>query len=121
VWIYKQSTGELVRNGNVWRGGYSGCGEGKNNPTAENKPDVGPLPRGLYWILGPPEETEKHGPYVLRLEPNPQNDMYGRSGFLIHGDSKIHPGQASEGCIILPRPLREHIYDSGDRTLEVVA
>jgi hypothetical protein len=39
----------------------------------------------------------------------------------MHGDSKEHPGCASQGCIILPRPVREQVWHSGDRELEVRA
>jgi hypothetical protein len=46
--------------------------------------------------------------------------MFGRSGFLIHGDSIIRPGTASRGCIILAREIREQIAASGDADLEVV-
>ena len=61
-----------------------------------------------------------HGPYVLPLTPDPENLMYGRDGFLIHGDSITNPGSASEGCIILPRSARTMIAASGDNRLEVV-
>jgi hypothetical protein len=47
--------------------------------------------------------------------------MFGRTGFLIHGDSLQHPGRASNGCIILPRPIRDRIAASGDDQLTVVA
>ena len=46
---------------------------------------------------------------------------HGRSGLLMHGDSKEHPGSASHGCVILPRSVREEVWQSGDRDLEVVA
>ena len=29
-------------------------------------------------------------------------ETHRRSGFLMHGDSKPHPGSASNGCIVLP-------------------
>ena len=45
--------------------------------------------------------------------------MFGRDGFLIHGDSIVHTGQASQGCIILPRSIREQIAASEDDELEV--
>jgi len=35
--------------------------------------------------------------------------MCGRSGFMIHGDSEKHPGEASEGSIILDFAFREII------------
>jgi len=46
--------------------------------------------------------------------------MFGRRGFLIHGDSKLHPGTASKGCIILPRWARELIVKDGVDTIEVI-
>ena len=60
------------------------------------------------------------GTYVIRLEPDPSNNMCGRSGFLIHGDSKTHPGSASQGCIVLPIKYRKDMWTSGDKILEVI-
>jgi hypothetical protein len=109
---YHQRTGQLYEV--VWPFlpplaiGYSGHGLGKNAPGLEDHARVGPIPQGLYFI-GPPRDTPDHGPFVLPLDPCPGTDTHGRSGFLIHGDSKEHPGEASLGCIILPRPIREQI------------
>jgi hypothetical protein len=121
-WTYTQAEGYLTRNG-VFKGvGYSGAEpDGKNNPAAEAQKQVGPIPVGHYTIEGPPVDTMTHGPYVLGLNPDPANQMYGRSGFLIHGDSVVTPGQASKGCVILPRDVREKIWTSGERDLFVVA
>jgi hypothetical protein len=47
--------------------------------------------------------------------------MFGRDGFLIHGDSVEHPGTASHGCIIMSRAIREAIAQSDDHELNVVA
>jgi hypothetical protein len=58
---------------------------------------------------------------VLRLEPEPDTDTFGRAGFLMHGDSGAHPGEASEGCIIMPRNVREAVWTGGDHELEVVS
>ena len=98
---------------------YSGKGAGKNNPELQDRHNVGPIPRGLYTI-DDPCDTENHGPYVLGLTPDAENEMCGRSAFLIHGDSVSRPGTASKGCIILPRKVRETIWQSCDRQLEVV-
>ncbi len=38
---------------------------------------------------------------------------------MIHGDSTTEPGQASQGCIILPLQIRKKIWDSNDRDLRV--
>jgi hypothetical protein len=99
--------------------GYSGAGDGKNNPAKQEVQCVGPIPVGTYTIEAP-IDTKTHGPYAMHLTPDPKNEMFGRSAFMIHGDSVVHPGTASEGCIILPRAVREQIWASGDRTLEVI-
>lgn len=119
TWQYTQSTGEIKLNGELCGIGYSGAGSGKNNPEAEAQHNVGPIPRGGYTI-GEPQDTTTHGPFVLRLTPVAGNFCCGRSGFLIHGDSVKNPGSASEGCIILPRAVRENIWESGDADLEVI-
>lgn len=120
-WTYIQRTGELLEpDGKVAAIGYSGLGADKNLPAAEDLPDHGPLPCGTYAIE-PPENTASHGPYVLALTPDPSNEMFGRSGFLIHGDSIGHPGAASHGCIIVPRYIRESIWQSGDHRLLVMS
>jgi hypothetical protein len=120
MWIYEQLTGRMTRENNgLLATGYSGGGKGKNNPTEENVKNVGPIPEGLYDIQAP-IDSPTHGPYAMPLLPDTDNAMFGRSGFLIHGDSLEHPGQASEGCIILPRSAREQIWESEDHRLHVV-
>ena len=120
MWTYVQSTGELVdAQGEVVARGYAGCQEGKNTPAYEQVRNIGPLPQGHYSI-GPPYATRTHGPYVLRLTPDLTNRMYGRAGFLIHGDSVSAPGTASNGCIVLPKSVRVGIGTSGDTRLEVI-
>jgi Protein of unknown function (DUF2778) len=120
MWTYAQKSGELWREGQLVATGYSGCDEGKNNPAMQGVEDVGPIPQGDWTIEGPPINTAKHGPFVLTLTPSPGTDTLNRSGFLIHGDSIKAPGTASEGCIIMAQTVREQIWDSGDRDLEVV-
>lgn len=121
MWTYKQSTGELFApDGSVAATGYSGAGLGKNNPEAQDQHNVGPIPEGRYLIEAP-GDTESHGPFVMPLIPAPENEMFGRCGFLLHGDSVHAPGTASQGCVILPRTTRERIWASGDRDLQVIA
>lgn len=120
MWTYQQSTGMLKWFSSIVGYGYSGCGDGKNNPFKQDCHNVGPLPTGRYTIESP-VDTDAHGPYVLRLDPDEGNEMHGRAGFLIHGDSVAHPGTASQGCIIMPRAVREQVWQSGDHRLEVVA
>ena len=127
-WTWAIDSGSLYdKNGELQGKGYAGgdCGAyppGVNNPSCCDVPKVGPLPPGHYTI-GAPQDTITHGPYVLPLTPNPGNQMYGRGGFLIHGDSILAPGrqEASEGCIVLPLGVREQIWNSGDHDLGVVA
>jgi len=120
AWTYIQETGELQQDGKPIANGYSGAGQGKNNPELQDVHNIGPIPQGDWRISGPPVNTAEHGPYVLRLTPVPETETFGRSGFLIHGDSKTAPGTASEGCVILPRAVREEVWQSGDRELTVV-
>ena len=121
AWTYVQETGELQQDGHHVANGYSGAGAGKNNSAMETVSNVGPIPRGDWRIAGPPINTAEHGPYVLALEPAAETQTFGRSGFLMHGDSVQSPGSASHGCVIMPRAVREQVWGSGDRALEVIA
>src|SRR5882724_3374991 len=103
MWIYAQKTGQILRNGTQIGQGYSGAGDGKNDPAMQAIHDVGPIPQGDWEIIG------------IRLT----TDTFGRDGFLIHGDNRDHT--ASQGCIIMGRDVREEIWNSGDRDLQVVA
>ena len=53
-WEYSQSTGQVIYVENqtgqrtVVANGYSGNGQGLNNPNMQNQVDVGPIPRGTY-------------------------------------------------------------------------
>lgn len=120
-WIYDQSNGRLYyqtpdadkpRLADV---GYSGHGRGRNNPGLEQERSVGPIPRGRYDI-GLPRQSEKTGPHVMDLTPN-GHTAHGRTAFQIHGNNKTN--NASRGCIILTRPMRERISASNDRVLIV--
>lgn len=120
AWQYQQSSGWLLRpDGTLLGCGYSGAGNGKDNPKWQQIEDVGPIPAGVYRI-GDPIDHAKLGDYALPLTPDAANQMFGRRDFFIHGDSIVDPGHASTGCIVLPRQYREAIVTSGDRGLEVV-
>ena len=119
MWTYSQSDGKLWRHNEICGVGFSGKGVCKNDTASESKHNLGPIPRGLYRI-DHIYDSHDHGPFCLALVPDINNRMYGRSGFLIHGRSVAHPADSSEGCIILDRPIREQIWESGDRELEVI-
>ena len=100
MWVYEQATGQLIRSdGEIVGTGYAGRGEYKNQPSAQHVHDEGPLPCGIYFMQAP-VDTKTHGPYVIWLTPKETNEMFGRSGFGMHGDSVIDPGTASDGCIV---------------------
>lgn len=105
MWTYSQSTGALSDgNGRTWQC-YAGAGAGKNNPADQAIPDVGPLPRGVY-LASDLQNRTKTGPASIALIPAPGNEEFGRSAFYMHGDSVLHPGCASEGCIVAPLAAR---------------
>lgn len=120
MWIYSQSSGQLKRYGSVVASGYSGCGDGKNNPKLEHIPDMGPIPRGS-WYIGRPADSIKLGPHVMALYAEQDVPTFGRSGFYIHGDSLENPGEASQGCIVIDHDARIAISESGDNELTVIA
>lgn len=100
------STGEMFEGGELIGRGYSGKkGLPRNNPDWEGLQDMGPIPRGRY-LIAKARFSNKTGPVALDLTPH-GHDALGRSGFQIHGDNKLN--DASSGCIILPRPVREHL------------
>lgn len=125
MWTWDQSAGTMHHNGVFVSRGYAGKGRGRNNPALQGVRGVGPVPRGRYRI-GQPRTSKRTGPFVMDLFPvdatphDTVHDETGRSAFQIHGDSIRAPGTASSGCIILPRVIRERIWRSGDRDLEVV-
>ena len=119
MWTWDQSAGRLTRDGKFVATGYSGAGIGRNNPDLEHRVATGPIPCGR-WRIFPPRNSKNVGPYGMDLRPV-GHDAHGRSAFMIHGDSARKPGQASKGCIILPRNVRELIWGSGDHDLMVVA
>lgn len=119
MWTYDQSSGRLTRNGALVSNGYSGKGRGKNNPALEAVVGIGPIPAGKWRMTGI-YNSKNVGPYAIVLEPETGTDTKGRSAFRIHGDSIKSPGNASKGCIILPRRIREQMWGSGDKALTVI-
>lgn len=120
MFIFCTKDGSLTRDGELLGIGYSGHLQGRNAPELDGLASIGPIPRGGWTIIGPPYDSPSHGPFVLRLQPAPGTETHGRSGFLVHGDSRAAPGLASLGCIILPLRIRKLMWQSGDRQLLVV-
>ena len=121
MYTYVQATGQMLdATGKIIAVGYSGLGIARNDPDAQHVPNMGPIPVGKYTIM-PPINSPTHGPFAMHLIPYAENNMENRSAFMIHGDSKEHPGAASDGCIVASRGARETIWGSGDHQLEVIA
>jgi hypothetical protein len=122
MWTYHQASGCLEdADGAIAGTGYSGHGPGVNNPALQNDPDVGPIPQG-FWTISPSFSSPTKGPVVMDLMPNAATETFGRSGFMMHGDSVEHPGaeEASLGCIIMARSIRQAVAASADKELQVV-
>lgn len=118
-WIYKQSTGELFKDGKLIEKGYSGALTNKNNPDREQVRGMGPIPRGTWKIGG--TGTSK-GPLTITLIHISGNSYSRDMGtFRMHGE-KVHgvPGFASEGCIIMHPSTRLQVSKDRGAYLEVV-
>jgi len=90
---------------------YSGSlsGGGYNNPSLQHVRNNGPIPQGT-WNAAGVRETLHGQPQsnVIVLESAPGNNRLGRDNdFLIHGDSRRNPGDASQGCVIAPPDVRQ--------------
>ncbi len=121
MWTYSQSTGRFTdSHGKLIAKGYSGNGDGKNNPLFQGAKAIGPIPQGK-WKMVRLYDSERVGKVTIELVPDPSTKTFGRGDFRIHGDSIKAPGTASHGCIILNRIVRQMVWDSGDRDLLVVA
>ena len=120
MWVYQQRTGDLTDpQGNHAGQGYSGHGEGVNNPALQAVHDVGPIPVGV-WRIGAPMSHPVMGPIVMPLNPAAGTDALGRTGFYIHGDTPDMNQTASHGCVVLSRNLRLAIAASGDSQFKVI-
>ena len=110
IFIYQQANGLFwAPSGKLLGKGYSGAPEGKNDYEKEHIKNVGPIPIGL-WTIDGHYESGTLGPNVIVLNPH-RHEAHGRTAFRIHGDSKKNPGDASQGCIVLPPDIRQLIID----------
>lgn len=111
VWRYTIATGVMDNGLGQTFFGYAGKGMWMNDPGSIREKNLGPLPVGSYAI-GSPRLHPRLGPLAFRLDPIPGTEMYGRSGFFIHGDNARGDHSASSGCIILNRMARSVIASS---------
>jgi hypothetical protein len=122
MYNYHQSTGVLDQNGVPLLTCYAGHGAGLNNPALQDQHDVGPLPQGRYKMTALVVNSPHTGFATIILDPDAANQMFGRSGFRIHGDNAAANQTASDGCIIAGHTAdRTRIWSSGDHDLQVFA
>lgn len=127
--VYSQSTGQLLCTdddaGDVvvdTSQCYAGRGIGRNDPDWQDVKDVGPTPVGP-WQIGPGEDRPgRTGDMSLPLSPLPGNDVFNTkrtpNKFWIHGNNRSD--NASKGCPVCPRPIRDAINDRGGGTFHVI-
>ncbi len=128
-WTYSQSSGKLIKPDGTLEGyGFAGNHDGLNTPSCQLIHDKGPLPQGVYKLSSWTDKHPTMGLCVIGLTPDPSNEMFGRSGFFIHGARNLLTSglnaflQSSDGCIIIGDcTLRQAIWASLDRELVVVA
>ncbi len=101
--LYAQRTGALYQDGVLLAMCYAGHGDGLNNPAMQAVHSIGPLPVGWY-TTGAAHEGTHLGPHAIPLDPDPNNQMFGRAGFYIHADNAKQDHSASEGCIVVSSP-----------------
>lgn len=119
MWLYQIDAHSLSLNDVfISNGLYSGYPPHINKSNSIEIIGKGPLPPGDYTILAGFDHPHL-GPLAMPLDPDGDNQMFGRGSFYIHGDSFSHPGFASEGCIIAPHEVRFRINASPDKLLRV--
>jgi hypothetical protein len=57
---------------------------------------------------------------MVRLTPIKGANVYGRTGFVMHGESAGHSGEASNGCIIVKLDTWWRIWNSNDYIIRIV-
>ena len=119
VITYSQVSGGISIGDEFVGTGYSGHGQGLDNPGLEGEPNIGPIPRGSWKIVRWDDQRGDKGPIVAVLCPV-GHDAHGRSGFLIHGPHANDHHDSSHGCIIASRGIRIALRASGETHLEVI-
>ena len=122
AWTYRVTTGELFHDDELTGIGYSGHGDGFDNPILQDVPNEGPIPQG-NWTIGKPYTHIRLGPLTMNLTPNKGTNTLGRGAFRMHGDNSEVNHTASDGCIVLNKLIRQEVVKAvliGDNQLTVV-
>lgn len=124
TYYYYQNTGRFFggkeeSGAEIQTFGYSGAGQGYNNPDYQCRGSVGPLPASTYEVAFCKNVMHQsaHRPCSFYLRPLSAIQVCGRDDFFIHGcgcctedDSKVPPKiGCSEGCIIISYENRKKI------------
>ncbi|WP_414719690.1 tlde1 domain-containing protein [Tsuneonella suprasediminis] len=125
--FYEQSSGRLLfgvgKSLVLIASCYAGAPGCVNDPNTDHLRSRGPLPKGRYTIVK--RHHSRFASPAFFLEPAEENQMYGRSGFWVHGDNAKRNRSASTGCIVTSwverTVLDRTIKNSGCRTLRVIA
>ena len=80
TWAWDQSAGTMSRNGKVVGNGYAGHNLAKNKPEMQEAHSVGPIPRGMWKMIGV-HDSPNTGPFTIVLLPEPETDTFGRGTF----------------------------------------
>jgi hypothetical protein len=120
-YVYKQTTGQLMLNNEIIGAGYSGKGQGRNNPATENQKNVGPIPAGSYKIMGKRVDGQTGATIVDTLPSghNAAGRWPGTERFAIRGDTNP-PGMGPAGDIVVPRQVLDKIDPNGFPDLKVI-
>lgn len=129
MYTYEQSTGRFCNpTSSLFAIGYSGNGEGKNNPSWQGVKMHGPCPCGIYTAVKMLDHDPHLGYYAIKLEPDAATRVFiislGRDpdSYYWHGDSVDHPGDASDGCLVSQRSPRIEFWDEdNDKKIQVIA
>lgn len=129
---YQVKTGILQANGAIIGKGYSGHGEGINNPDMEMDADIGPLPRGDWELKliaddnGNPIDYKGKKAPVFHVIPCSGTETFGRSGFLMHGHmsgeivGNPETEKSSLGCLVQEHATRVQVMISTDKRLRAI-
>jgi len=127
MWTYKSKTGEFLYSSGASLGfGFAGQALGLNDPLYQHRKNTGPPPAGKYKLTKWIEKHPTLGRCVIVMEPFPDNEMYGRAEFRIHGATSLLAYglhrylHSSEGCICIGDCVtRKLIWASPDHELFV--
>ena len=101
------STGEILKNDLVQFRGYSGHLTGVNDPAICRRTKGSARSRRGSTPSGRPACARCCRPVVMALTLDPANQMFGRSGFFIHGDFAGDVSLAASHGTMRPRPPPE--------------